>query len=110
MPTADQLAHRLCRDCRQQRYKNSEGGRVAQRLKARAYGNRSNGVEQAQLTDAVRSCRLPSLNTPVAMNVRVVPVAMVGFAGATIMVDKVALVTVSSVEPLTDPADAAIVA
>ena len=70
----------------------------------------TDGVEQTQLTDAVRSCRLPSLNTPVAMNGRVVPAAMVGFAGAKIMVDKVALVTVSSVEPLTAPADATIVA
>jgi hypothetical protein len=26
------------------------------------------GVEETQLTDAVRFCRLPSLNNPVAMN------------------------------------------
>lgn len=70
----------------------------------------TDGVEELQLTELVRSCVLPSLNNPVALNDCVVPEAIVGFAGATVMVERVAGVTVRTVEPLTEPAVAAIVA
>ena len=68
------------------------------------------GREELQLTDVVTSCVLPSLKVPLAVSACVVPAAIVEFAGAKLMVDRVALVTVSSVEPLTAPADATIVA
>jgi len=68
------------------------------------------GVEEPQLTDVVRTCVLPSLNKPVAVNGRVVPAAMAGLAGATVMAERVAGVTVSSVELLTEPAVAVMVA
>ena len=68
------------------------------------------GREELQLTDVVTSCVLPSLKVPLAVRACVVPAAIVEFAGAKLMVDRVALVTVSSIEPLTAPADATIVA
>ena len=68
------------------------------------------GREELQLTDVVTSCVLPSLKVPLAVSACVVPAAIVELAGARLMVDRVALVTVSSIEPLTAPADATIVA
>jgi len=70
----------------------------------------TDGVEEPQLTDVVRTCVLPSLNNPVAVNGCVVPAAIVGFAGATVMAERVAGVTVRVVELLTEPAVAAMVA
>ena len=69
----------------------------------------TDGRDELQFTDVVTSCALLSLKVPVAVNACVVPDAIVGFAGATITVDKVAFVTVSRMEPLTEPADAAMV-
>src|ERR1017187_8864123 len=40
-------------------------------------------VADAQVTDAVRSCVLLSLKVPVAVNCRVAPLVMDGFAGVT---------------------------
>ena len=54
-----------------------------------------------QVADAVRSWVLPSLYSPVAFNCTVVPLAIDGVAGVTVMVLSVAAVTVRRVEPLT---------
>lgn len=53
---------------------------------------------------------LVSLKVPVAVNCLVVPIAMLGLAGVTAIDTRVALVTVSEVEPLTDPDAAVMVA
>ena len=66
-------------------------------------------VEELQVTEVVKFCVLPSLKNPVAVNDCVVPEAIVGFTGATVMVERVAGVTVRTVEPLTESAVAAIV-
>ena len=52
---------------------------------------------------------LPSLNVPVAVNLIVVPLAMRGVAGLTVIDTRWAVVTVSVVEPLTDPNTAVMV-
>jgi hypothetical protein len=65
--------------------------------------------EELQFTDVVKSCLLPSLKVPVAVNGCLVPAATVGFAGATIMAKRVAFVMVNRVEPLTEPTVATIV-
>ena len=43
----------------------------------------TDGCEELQLTDVVRSCVLPSLNVPVAVNGWVVPAAIDGVCGFT---------------------------
>lgn len=65
------------------------------------------GVEELHSTDAVMSCVLLSLKVPVAANCFVVPIAMLGLAGVTAIVTRLAAVTVSEVLPLTSP-DAAV--
>src|ERR1700730_8634211 len=67
----------------------------------------TDGVEEPQLTDAGTSCVLLSLNHPVAVSRGFAPAAMVGLPGATPIAERVAGVTVSTVEPLTEPAVAA---
>jgi hypothetical protein len=61
------------------------------------------GLEELHTTDPETSCVLLSLNEPVAVNCRVVPVAIVAFAGVTVSETKLAPVTVSDAIPLTDP-------
>jgi hypothetical protein len=69
----------------------------------------TDGTVEFQFTAVVQSCVLPSLNVPVAVNGSVVAAAIVGFAGLIAMETRVAAVTVSTVEPLTEPAVAATV-
>jgi len=45
--------------------------------------------EEDQVTEAVKSCMLPSLKTPVALNCCWVPLEIEGFIGVTLMEDKV---------------------
>jgi hypothetical protein len=61
------------------------------------------GVPDDQVTDVVRFCVLLSLNVPVAVNCCVRPFAIDGFAGVTAIDCSVAAVTVSTVDPLTEP-------
>jgi hypothetical protein len=63
-----------------------------------------------QSTDAVTSCVLESLNVPVAANCFVVPTAMLGLAGVTVIETSVAELTVNDEVPLTDPEVAVMVA
>jgi hypothetical protein len=56
-------------------------------------------VDELQVTAVVRFCVVPSENVPVAVNCRVVPNAMLGLVGVTVMDTSVAEVTVSVVEP-----------
>src|SRR5207247_367042 len=65
--------------------------------------------EELQATWVVRSCVVLSLKVPVAVNCRVVPFVRVGVAGVTVIVDRVAAVTVSVVLPETPPKVAVIV-
>lgn len=67
-------------------------------------------LEELQLTDAVISCVVLSENVPVAVNCCVVPFAMLGLVGVTVMATSCAAVTVRRVEPDTLPAFAEIVA
>jgi hypothetical protein len=60
-------------------------------------------VPDDQVTDVVRFCVLLSLNVPVAVNCCVAPFAIDGFAGVTAIDCSVAAVTVSTVDPLTEP-------
>ena len=60
-------------------------------------------VSEAQITVALRSCALPSLNVPVAINCCVVPKAMEGFAGVTAIDRRAAAVTLRVVLPLIAP-------
>ena len=53
------------------------------------------GVADAHVTCDVRSCVVPSVYVPVAMNWTVVPLAVVGFTGLTAMELSVAAVTTS---------------
>ena len=66
-------------------------------------------TEGVQLTELVRFCWLPSLKVPVAVNCCVVPAAMVGLAGVTVMEESVAVVTVKPVDPCAEPSEAEIV-
>jgi hypothetical protein len=65
--------------------------------------------EEFQLADAVRSCVLPSLKVPVAVNGCVVPAAIVGFCGLTCMDTRLGT-TFKLVEPACAPKAAAMVA
>ena len=67
-------------------------------------------LDDAHMTEVVRSWVLLSLNVPVAVNCLVVPTAMLEFAGVTAMEAKVAAVTVSDAVPVTEPVVALIVA
>ena len=67
------------------------------------------GVADAQLTEPVRSAVVASEYVPVAVNCWVEPATIEGFAGVTAMLCRVAAVTVSTVDPLTDPRVALIV-
>jgi hypothetical protein len=66
-------------------------------------------VPEAQVTDDVKFCVLLSLYVPVAVNCCVRPFVTDGFAGVTAIDCSVAAVTVSKVEPTTDPDVALIV-
>ena len=65
-------------------------------------------VSEAQVTVELRSCVLPSLNVPVAINCCVVPNATEGFAGVTAIDCRIAAVTLIVVLPLIVPAVATI--
>ena len=56
-----------------------------------------------QLTEALISCLEPSVKAPVAVNCCVFPAATEGAGGVTAIETKAAAVTVSVVEPLTEP-------
>src|SRR6266704_2021138 len=66
-------------------------------------------AEELQVTWVVRSCVVLSLKVPVAVNCRVVPFAILGVVGVTVIVDRIAAVTVSVVLPETRPNVAVIV-
>src|SRR6266581_3693322 len=66
-------------------------------------------LDELQVTWVVRSCVVLSLKVPVAVNCRVVPFAILGVVGVTVIVDRVAAVTVSVVFPETPPKVAVIV-
>ena len=63
----------------------------------------TDGLLEAQVTELVRFCVVPSLKVPVAVNCSVFPMAIEGFAGVTAMDANVAGVTVSVVLPETEP-------
>ena len=67
------------------------------------------GLEELHSAEAVTSCVLLSLKVPVAVNCRVVPIAMLAFAGVTAMETRLAPVTVRDAVPLTEPEAAVIV-
>jgi len=67
------------------------------------------GVLDCHSTWAVRFWVELSVYTPVAVNCCVVPSAMLGLAGVTWIVTRVAGVTVSRVDPETPPSEAVIV-
>lgn len=60
-------------------------------------------VREDQVTELVMFWVVPSLYLPVAVNWSVSPFAMEGFAGVTAIDDRVAPVTVSIVEAVTEP-------
>jgi hypothetical protein len=60
-------------------------------------------LEELQVAELVRSCVVLSVYVPVAANCRLVPFAMLGFAGITAMETSAAGVTVKTVEPETVP-------
>ena len=60
-------------------------------------------LEELHWTSVVKSCVLPSLNVPLAVNGWVVPAAMLGLVGLTVSPVRVADVTVSNADPLTVP-------
>jgi len=66
------------------------------------------GFEELQTTDPEMSCVLLSLKDPLAVNCFVVPVAIVEFAGVTVIETRVAPVTVRDAVPVTEP-DAAVI-
>src|SRR6266436_3898499 len=66
-------------------------------------------LDELQVTWVVRSCVVLSLKVPVAVNCRVVPFAILGVVGVTVIVDRFAAVTVSVVLPETPPKVAVIV-
>ncbi len=61
------------------------------------------------MTDAVRSCFVPSENVPVAANCLVVPTALVELKGVTEIETSAAGITVSEVDPVMLPDVAVIV-
>ncbi len=65
-------------------------------------------LDELQVAEAVRSCVVLSENVPVAENCVVVPLAMLGLEGVTVMDTRVAGFTVSEVDPVTLP-DAAVI-
>ena len=67
-------------------------------------------VSLVQVTLLLRSCALPSVNVPVAVNCCVVPSAIDGFAGVTARETSAAELTVSVVDPAIDPEVAVMVA
>jgi hypothetical protein len=67
-------------------------------------------VSEDQLAVLVRFCVLPSVKVPVAVNCCVVPSASEGAAGVMAIDTRDAEVTVSVVEPVTDPTLAVIAA
>src|SRR3984957_7743930 len=66
--------------------------------------------EDDQVTCAVRSSVVPSLKLPVAVNCCVPPSDMLVSLGATVMVSRVALVTVNIADPFSSPNSALMVA
>lgn len=66
--------------------------------------------DEVQATALVMSWLVLSEKAPVATNCWLEPRVMEGFVGVTVIETKVAPVTVRTVEPLTEPIDAAIVA
>ena len=67
-------------------------------------------VSELHIAVVVRSCVLPSVYVPVAINASVVPSAIVAFSGVTAIDTSAAAVTVSVVVPCTPPEVAVIVA
>ena len=65
-------------------------------------------LDEFQVAEAVRSCVVLSEKVPVAANCLVVPLAMLGLDGVTVMDTSVAGVTVSEVDPVKLP-DAAVI-
>src|SRR5712692_9247171 len=65
-------------------------------------------ASEDQIADPVRSCVLPSVYVPVAVNCCEVPSEIAGFCGVSAIETRVAAVTVRLPEPLTDP-DAAVI-
>jgi len=61
------------------------------------------GAEEVQVAEAVRSCVVPSLYMPVALNCWVRATTTEADAGVTVMETRVAPATVSVVVPLIDP-------
>jgi len=68
------------------------------------------GVSEVHVAVLVRSCVPPSVNVPVAVNCCCVPSASVGVAGVTAIDTSAAELTISVVEPVTEPTLAVIVA
>src|SRR4051794_33280699 len=66
-------------------------------------------VAETQVTLLVRFCVELSLNVPVAVNCSVVPLAMLGLAGATAIETSAAGETVSTVDPATPESVALII-
>src|SRR5204863_158306 len=66
-------------------------------------------LDELQVTWVVKSCVVQSLRSAVAVKWRVVPFAILGAVGVTVIVDRVAAVTVSVVFPETSPSVAVIV-
>jgi hypothetical protein len=62
------------------------------------------GVLELHCTEPVMFWVVPSLNAPVAVNCCVIPSGRVGIAGVTAIETSVAVVTVTVVEPPTEPA------
>jgi hypothetical protein len=60
-------------------------------------------VSELHCTVSVTFCVLPSVKVPVAVNCMLVPRGMAGIAGVMAMLSRVAGLTVSVVEPMTDP-------
>ena len=65
-------------------------------------------LEEFQLTKVVRSCVLPSVKVPVALNCCFVPSGMETVGGVMVRNTKTGGVTVRIVEPLTEPKEAVI--
>jgi hypothetical protein len=65
--------------------------------------------DELHVAVVVRFCVVPSLYVPVAVNGSSTPTAIVGLAGATAIETSAALLTVSVVDPLTDPSVTVIV-
>ncbi len=68
------------------------------------------GVSDVHVAVLVRFCVVPSVKVPVAVNCWLVPFAIEGVAGVTAIDTSAAEVTVSVVDPLSDPEVAVIVA